>query len=176
VLVEMRRVLGQYVFEMAPIEDQYSVEQLAAQGADPSFGDGVRSGCQHWCAQDADGVAGEHGIEDVGEFAVATPDQEPELSRAVAEVHQQVAGLLGDPGSGQIRGDAQEVHAAGGMLDYEQDVEPVQQQRVDAEEVRGENAVCWARRNSRQLGPSRRGAGSMPARFRINHTVLGASR
>jgi hypothetical protein len=30
VLVEMRRVLGQYVFEMAPVEDQYSVEQLAA--------------------------------------------------------------------------------------------------------------------------------------------------
>jgi hypothetical protein len=28
------------------------------------------------------------------------------------------------------------------MLDYEQDVEPVQQHRVHAEEVRGENAVC----------------------------------
>jgi hypothetical protein len=30
VLVEMRRVLGQDVFEVAPVEDQYSVEQLAA--------------------------------------------------------------------------------------------------------------------------------------------------
>jgi hypothetical protein len=31
VVVEMHRVLGQYVFEMAPVEDQqYSVEQLAA--------------------------------------------------------------------------------------------------------------------------------------------------
>ena len=30
VLVEMRCVLGQYVFEVAPVEDQYSVEQLAA--------------------------------------------------------------------------------------------------------------------------------------------------
>jgi hypothetical protein len=47
VLVEMRRVLGQYVFEMAPVEDQYSVEHLAADGADPSFGDGVRAGCPH---------------------------------------------------------------------------------------------------------------------------------
>jgi hypothetical protein len=28
------------------------------------------------------------------------------------------------------------------MLDYEQNVEPVQHYRVDAEEVRGENAVC----------------------------------
>ena len=47
------------------------------------------------------------------------------MSRAVAEVHQQVACLLGDPGSGWVRGDAQQVHAAGGVLDYEQDVEPV---------------------------------------------------
>jgi hypothetical protein len=30
VLVEMRRVLGQDVFKMAPVKDQYSVEQLAA--------------------------------------------------------------------------------------------------------------------------------------------------
>jgi hypothetical protein len=28
------------------------------------------------------------------------------------------------------------------MLNYEQDVEPMQEQRVDAEEVSGENAVC----------------------------------
>jgi hypothetical protein len=33
--------------------------------------------------------------------------------------------LLGDPGSGGVCGDVQEVHAASGMLDYEQDVEPV---------------------------------------------------
>jgi hypothetical protein len=30
VLVEMRRVLGQYMFEVAPVEDQYSVEQFSA--------------------------------------------------------------------------------------------------------------------------------------------------
>ena len=30
VLVEIRCVLGQYMFEMAPVEDQYSVEQLSA--------------------------------------------------------------------------------------------------------------------------------------------------
>jgi hypothetical protein len=41
-LVEMRCVLGQYVFEVAPVEDQYSVGQLAADGADPSFGDRIR--------------------------------------------------------------------------------------------------------------------------------------
>jgi hypothetical protein len=33
------------------------------------------------------------------------------------------------------------VDAAGGVLDDEQNVEPLEQQRVDAEEVGGENAV-----------------------------------
>ncbi len=41
VLVEMRHVLGEYVFEVIPVEDQYSVEQLTADGADLSFGDRV---------------------------------------------------------------------------------------------------------------------------------------
>jgi hypothetical protein len=33
------------------------------------------------------------------------------------------------------------VDAAGGVFYDEQDIEPVKQERVDAEEVRGENAV-----------------------------------
>jgi hypothetical protein len=123
--VEVRHVLGQHSLKLAPVEDQHPIQQLTADGADPSFGDRVRPGRTHRCAQDAHGLAGEHGIEDAGELAVAIPDQEPELSRAVAEVHQQVPCLLGDPGSSRVRGDAQQVHAAGGMLDYEQNVEPV---------------------------------------------------
>jgi hypothetical protein len=35
---------------------------------------------------------------------------------------------------------------------------------------------AWAARNWRQVGPSRRGAGSIPVHLRISHTVLGASR
>jgi hypothetical protein len=34
-----------------------------------------------------------------GELAVEVPDQERELSRAVAEVHQELPRLLGHPGS-----------------------------------------------------------------------------
>jgi hypothetical protein len=33
---------------------------------------------------------------------------------------------------------------------------------------------AWAVRKPRRVGPLRRGGGSMPARFRISHTVLGA--
>jgi hypothetical protein len=58
-----------------------------------------------------DSLAGEHGIEAGGDFAVMISDQEPELSRAVV-----------DPGSGGVCGDAQQLPAASGVLDYEQDV------------------------------------------------------
>ena len=34
---------------------------------------------------------------------------------------------------------------------------------------------AWDRRNSAQPGPSRRGAGSIPSRLRISHTVDGAT-
>ena len=57
VLVDMHCVLGQDVFEVAPVEDQYSVEQLAAEGADPSFGDRVGWGRPHRCAQNAGAFA-----------------------------------------------------------------------------------------------------------------------
>ena len=46
-----------------------------------------------------DAFAGENGIRGVSELAVAIPNQEAELSDAVAEVHQQIARLLSDPRS-----------------------------------------------------------------------------
>jgi hypothetical protein len=172
-VVKVHHILSQHCHETAAVDDQYPVEQLAAYGADPSFGDRVRPGCSHGCAQDADAPAGEHSIEHTGELAVAIPDQERELSRAIAEVHQEVLRLLGDPGAVRVRRDAQEVHAAGGVLHDEQHVKLVEQQCNDAEEVGGENAVglggqelspagavaarCWIHVGSLQDQPHRAG-------------------
>ena len=50
---------------------------------------------------------------------------------AIAEVGQEMARLLSDPGTGGVRGDAQEVDAAGGVLHHEQDVQPLEQHRVN---------------------------------------------
>jgi hypothetical protein len=72
--VEVRHVLGQHGPKLALVEDQHPIQQLAADGADPSLSDCVRSGRAYRCAQDADGFAGEHGVEDAGELAVAIPD------------------------------------------------------------------------------------------------------
>jgi hypothetical protein len=45
--------------------------------------------------------------------------------KADAEVHEPVAGLLGDPGAGGVGGDPGEVHAAAAVLDHDEGVEAV---------------------------------------------------
>jgi len=60
-------------------------------------------------ADDADAGAGEDCVERGRELAVPVTDQETKLVGPVAEVHDQVAGLLGDPGPGGVGGDPGEV-------------------------------------------------------------------
>ena len=77
----------------------------------------------------------------------------------VVEVHEQVAGQLGEPGSGRVGGDAEDVHAAGGVLDDEERVEPVQGDRVEVEQVAGEDRLGLRSEELRpgRSGPPRRG-------------------
>src|SRR3954463_6189717 len=89
--------------------------------------DRIRPRCPDRGADDADVRAGEHGVECGGEFAIPVADQEPEPVGPVAEVHQQVAGLLGDPGPGRVGGDLADVHAAAAVLDDDEDVEAAQE-------------------------------------------------
>jgi hypothetical protein len=134
-------VLAQHYREVAPSGDQQVVEAFAAQGADEAFGDRVRARCPHWGAEDADVGAGEHRVEGGGELAVPVTDQEPKLLGSVAEVHQQVAGLLGDPGAGGMGGDSGDVHAAAAVLDHDEEVEAPEEDGVDVGEVDGEDRV-----------------------------------
>ena len=53
----------------------------------------------------------------------------------------------------------------------EERIEPVQGDRVEMEQVAGQDRLACARRNCDQVGPTRRGAGSIPAALRIFHTV-----
>src|SRR3954463_1080820 len=92
---------------------------FSAQGADEAFGDGVRPRCSDRGTNDPDVGAGEYGVEGGGELAVSVADQEPKPIGAVAEIHQQVAGLLSDPVPGRVGGDPGEVHAASVVLDHD---------------------------------------------------------
>ena len=82
----------------------------------------------------------------------------------VAQVHDEVAGLLGGPGPGRMGGDAQDVHRPGLDLHHEQDVHALEQHRVHVKEVTGKDA-------RRLVGDARRGAGPSLAAARIRRIV-----
>jgi hypothetical protein len=80
----------------------------------------------------------------------SVPDQEPEPAPGVVEIHAEVSCLLGQPGSGGVGGDPEDVHPAGGVLDDEEDVEPAQGDGVEVEQVAGENRMGLG---PQELGP-----------------------
>jgi hypothetical protein len=68
-------------------------------------------------------------------LAVAIAYQEPEPGGAFAEVHEQIACLLRGPRPRGVRGDAQDVHAAGLDLHREQDVQAPEEHGVYMQEI-----------------------------------------
>jgi hypothetical protein len=59
----------------------------------------------------------------------------------LAEFQQEVAGLLGDPDTVGVGGNAGQVDAPGVQFDEEQHIEPSQPDGVDGEEVAGVSAA-----------------------------------
>jgi hypothetical protein len=57
------------------------------------------------------------------------------------------------------------------MLDHGQDISLGAIEKVSCEESHATVTSAWERRNSDHAGPLRRGAGSMPAFFKISHTI-----
>src|SRR3981081_3043757 len=111
--VVMGFVRGEDLAEVAGVEDEYSVEEFSTATANPAFHDRVRTGCLDRSPDDLYALAGEDRVERAGELRVPVADHEPELRRTVAEIHDQVAGLLSDPVAGGMFGDAEDVYPAG---------------------------------------------------------------
>jgi hypothetical protein len=59
----------------------------------------------------------------------------------VADVHDQVAGLLGGPFAGGVHSDPEDADAPGGVLDGGQDVGRGAVEQVGCEEVTGQDRV-----------------------------------
>ena len=68
--------------------------------------------------------------------------------------HEQVARLLCEPRSGRVGGDAENVHAAGGVFDDEECVEPAQGDGIEVEHVAGHDGLGL---RVEELGPGRSG-------------------
>jgi hypothetical protein len=143
-------ILTKRCCRMPLVDDQGAVEEFAANAADEAFGDRVGPRRPHRCLDDPDVGGCEDGVERSAELGVAVPDQEPEAVAGVVEVHEQVAGQLRQPGAGGMRGDAEDVYPAGGVLDDEERIQPAQGDGVEVEQVAGEDRV---RLGAQELGP-----------------------
>ena len=93
----------------------------------------------------------------------------------ILHCHGQVARLPDHPGPNGMCGDPGHVHTSGVEFDEEEHVEPLQQHRIDREEVAASMEDAWLRRNSFQLGPARIGEGSIVCLRRMAQMVEGAN-
>jgi hypothetical protein len=154
VRVEVLDILAQHGGEVASSDDQDVVEAFSAQCPDEAFRDRVRPWTSGRGADDPDVDAGEDRVERGGELAVPVADQEPEPVGAIAEIHQQVAGLLGDPDIGGMGGDPGDVHAATAVLDHDEDIEAAQEDGVDVGDIDREDRMGL---RGQELPPGRPG-------------------
>lgn len=75
--------------------DEHPVGAFGPDGFHPALGEGAHPWCL-WCGfQDLDADRGEHGVEGVGEAAVAVADQVSEPVAFVFEIGGESAGELG---------------------------------------------------------------------------------
>src|ERR1019366_624809 len=90
-------------------------------------------------------------------------DHERDSLRLLAEVHEQVAGLLGGPFPGGVQGDAEDADAPGRVLEHGQDVSPGAAGQAGREEVAGQDRLGLGAQELHQAGtgPPRRGAGAV---------------
>jgi hypothetical protein len=96
--------------------------------------------------------------------------------RLLAEVHDQVAGLLSGPFPGGMRSDSENPHAPAGVLDHGQDIGLGAIEQVRREEVARQDRLGLGAQEQRpgRTGPPRRRID--PASFRISDTVDAATR
>ena len=139
--------------------DQHLVQALAAGTGDPAFGYRVRPRRPDGRLDNLHADRGEHRVERRGELRIPVADQELQAISAALEGHQQVAGLLGHPRAGRVRGDPGQVHAAGAVLDEEQHVQAPQEHRAGVEKADGEDrgGLPSQERSPGQASPSGRG-------------------
>jgi hypothetical protein len=119
-------VLAQHRCRMPLVDDEDAVKEFTANAADETFSDRIGTRGLHRRPDNAEVDRGEDGVDGSGELGIAVADEKPKATVGIVEVHEQVAGLLGQPGAGGMGGDAEDVHPAGGVLDDEERIQPAQ--------------------------------------------------
>jgi hypothetical protein len=97
VIVEMALVPAEHHTSVALVVDQHPIRALGPDAADEPLGITVRPRRSRWGLDDLDVLGHEHGVERAGELGVSVPDQKPEGADPIAEIQDEIAGLLGGP-------------------------------------------------------------------------------
>ncbi len=149
--VEVTGVVVKELLRVASAKDQYSVGALLADGAYEPLGMRIAVGAPGRDLGHVYALAGEHGVESRRELPVPVADEVGEVRDAVADLPEQLSGLLGGPSAGGVGGDTEDVDGASVDLHGEQGVQPLQSDGVDVKEVRGQEAVCLCPEEFRPL-------------------------
>ena len=119
---------------MAAAEDQEMVEAVGAHGPHPPLRVGVRVRRPHRRPDHPHALGTEHLVEPAAELRVPVMDKQPERL-IVAELHQQVASLLGRPGPVRVSRARDVLDPPRRERDEEQNVDPLQKRGLDRQEV-----------------------------------------
>ena len=107
--VVVRGVPGKHPAQMLLAEDQHPVGDLGPDREDEAFGEAVRPWTPRRDLDHLDARVRQDRIELRRELTGRIANEEPEPADVPAEIHQQVAGLLGGPRPVGMRGHAQHV-------------------------------------------------------------------
>ena len=88
-------VYGKYLAQVLLAEDQHPVGDLGSDRQHEAFGEAVRPRAPRRDLDHLDARIGQDRVERRRELAGPIADEEPEPGGMVAEVHEEVAGLLG---------------------------------------------------------------------------------
>ncbi len=153
------------------VVDQHPVGAFGSCGAYPPLGVAIGP-WRLWRSLDyRHALVDEDFAERAGELGVAVPDEEAEGADPVCEVGEQVAGLRGGSGAVRVGGHAEDVHVPGRDLHDEQDVQALEEDRVDLEEVAGQQPLRLGAQERRQEVSISRGAGLRRWARKIRRTV-----
>src|SRR5436190_23444452 len=116
-------------------DDHDPVETLAPDAFDPALRVRLRPWRRDRRPDHPDPFRAEDLVEDGRELAVAVADHDARQLLLLGERHDQVAGLLRNPGAIRVSGHPEQMDAATLELDEEAHVQASQPERLDREEV-----------------------------------------
>src|ERR687896_497005 len=150
VAVVVVHVSPQHALKVTARKDEEPVKALTPDRSHPALGERVCLRCSDRSLDDADPLGSKDAVEDGGKLGVAIVDEQAHGRRPVVQAEDEVASLLGDPGTIGCGRAVGEENASAGELDEEDYVESLERDGLHCEEVAGDDAGSLC---TQELGP-----------------------